>query len=347
VRYIALVIFSLLFFQTGWASTENEIEFYSRMAPSVVKIEAHNTNGRVSVGSGVMIAEGIAATNCHVTRDAQSVEVIKGGLSVTAEGQISDLEHDVCILKAPGMKTLVVNKANGKLRVGQEVVAFGYIAGLGPRMSAGEVTSLYEYNGSRVIESTAAFTSGASGGGLFDRNGNLLGLVTFFRRGKDDASHFSVPVDWIFQNLQKLPAKPIAPLKDGEPFWQKSAANQPNFLRAVSLRADGQAESLRSLSQSWTEAESNNSDAWFMLGNAHQLLGQYEDAIRAFRKAVAKDAEHGSAWLALGVSYVRGRIKGETEAIMRVLKSLDNKLAEKFLAVKTENCFELGEDVKC
>jgi serine protease Do len=346
VRYVMLIV--LLFsFRTGWAGTEWDIEFYGRMAPSVVKIEAHNTNGRVSVGSGVMIAEGIAATNCHVTRYAKSIEVIKGGLSVTAESQISDLEHDVCILKAPGMKVPVVNKANSKLRVGQEVVAFGYIAGLGPRMSAGEVTSLYEYNSSRVIESTAAFTSGASGGGLFDRQGKLLGLVTFFRRGKDEGSHFSIPADWIFQALQKMPAKPIAPLDGDTPFWQKTAANQPNFLRAVTLRADGEAESLRGLSQSWTEAESNNSDAWFMLGNAYQLLGQYDEAIRAFRKAVAKDAEHGSAWLALGVSYVRGRIKGETDAIMRVLKSLDNKLAEKFLAIKTENCFELGENVTC
>jgi serine protease Do len=346
VHYIVLVIL-LLFFQLGWANTENEIEFYSRMAPSVVKIEAHNTNGRVSVGSGVMIAEGIAATNCHVTRNAERVEVIKGGTVAIAEAQISDIEHDVCILKAPDMKLQTVKKTNTKLRLGQEVVAIGYVAGLGPRMSAGEVTSLYEYNGSRVIESTAAFTSGASGGGLFDRNGNLLGLVTFFRRSKDAGSHFSVPVDWIFQNLQKLPAKPIAPIKDGEPFWQKTAANQPNFLRAATLHADGQVESLRSLSQSWSEMESNNPDAWFMLGNAHQKLGQDEDAIRAYRKAVEIDAEHSGAWLAMGVSHVHTKNNDECESVVRVLKSLDYKLAEKLMLVKTENCFDTGDGIKC
>lgn len=346
MRYLMLVI--LLFqFRTSWASTENEIEFYSRMAPSVVKIEAHNTNGRVSVGSGVMIAEGIAATNCHVTRFAQSIEVIKGGLSVTAESQISDLEHDVCILKAPGMKTRIVKKSNAKLRLGQEVVAFGYVAGLGPRMSAGEITSLNEFHNGRVIESTAAFTSGASGGGLFDRDGNLLGLVTFFRRGKNEGSHFSVPADWIFQNLQKLPAKPIGPLKDGEPFWQKTAANQPNFLRAATLNADGQAESLRSLSQSWSEAESNNPDAWFMLGNAYQQLGQDDDAIRAYHKAVSLDADHSGAWLAMGVSHLRTKNTNEGESVLRILKSLDYKLAEKLMLVKIENCFETGDDLTC
>lgn len=346
MRYYMLVIF-LLFCRTGWANTESEIEFYSRMAPSVVKIEAHNTNGRVSIGSGVMIAEGIAATNCHVTRFARSVEVIKGGLAVSADSQISDLERDVCILKAPGMNAPVVKKTNGKLHLGQDVVALGYVAGLGPRMSAGEVTSLYEYRGSRVVESTAAFTSGASGGGLFDRQGNLLGLVTFFRHGKDDDFHFSVPVDWIFDALQKIPAKPIAPIEGDAPFWQKAAANQPNFLRAITLRSDGEAESLRSLSQSWTESEDNNPDAWFMLGNANQQLGRFDDAIRAFRKAISKDAEHGGAWLALGVSYVRQRLKGESEAILSVLRSLDIKLAEKFTALKTEYCFENGDDVTC
>ncbi len=346
MRYFGL-IFLLLFFQIGWANTENEIEFYSRMAPSIVKVEAHNTNGRVSVGSGVMIADGIAATNCHVTRNAERIEVIKGGTVAIAQAQISDIEHDVCILKAPDMKLKIAKKVNTKLRLGQEVVALGYVAGLGPRMSAGEVTALYEYNGSRVIESTAAFTSGASGGGLFDRNGNLLGLVTFFRRSKEAGSHFSVPVDWIFQNLQKLPAKPIGPIIEGEPFWQKAAANQPNFLRAATLRADGQVEALRSLSQSWSEAESNNADAWFMLGNAHQQLGQDNDAIRAYRKAVEIDAEHGGAWLAMGVSHVRTKNKDESESVVRILKSLDYKLAEKLMLVKTENCSDLGDEVKC
>jgi hypothetical protein len=337
----------VLFAQTVLADTEAQIQFYSRVSNSVVKIEAHNTNGRVSIGSGVMIAEGIAATNCHVTRYAKSVEVIKGGLSVTAEAQISDLERDVCILKAPGMTAPVANRAVGKLRLGQEVVALGYIAGLGPRLSSGEVISLYEHRGSQVIESTAAFTSGASGGGLFDRQGHLLGLVTFFRQGKETPQHFSLPLEWIFQVMQTRPAEPVAPLGNGSPFWQKPPAIQPLFLRAATLNADGQAESLRSLSQSWAEAEGNNPDAWFMLGNAYQQLDRHEDAVTAYRKAVAKDAEHGGAWLALGVSYNRLRNANESESVLRTLKSLDYKLAEKLIAENTQNCFESGDDVTC
>ncbi|MGB8337807.1 MAG: tetratricopeptide repeat-containing serine protease family protein [Burkholderiales bacterium] len=346
MRYFVLISLMLFSFSAS-ALPEVEMEFYNRVARSVVKIEAHNTNGRASFGSGVVIAEGVVATNCHVTRYAKSIEVIKGGLHIKADEQISDVENDICILKVQGMTAPVVNVAKAKTRLGQEVVALGYVAGLGPRISAGKITSLYEHRGSRVIESTAVFTSGASGGGLFDRQGNLLGLVTFLRHGKEAPQHFSVPADWIYQAMQNLSAKPVAPLEGEAPFWQKSAANQPLFLRAATLRADGQSESLRSVSQSWVNEDSNNADAWFMLGTAHQELGQSDDAIQAYRKAIANDLDHCGAWYGLGLTYMRVHNANESESVLRVLKSLDEKLADKLVHEKTQNCFENGDDVTC
>ncbi len=346
MRHYLLILLGLLSTPV-LAKTELEMAFYSRLASSVVKIEAHNTNGRVSLGSGVMIAEGVAATNCHVTHHAETIEVVKGGLKIAAEAQISDIEHDVCILKVPGMTAPVANTSKPKPRLRQEVVALGYIAGLGPRLSSGEVTSLYEHHGSRVIESTAAFTSGASGGGLFDLQGNLLGLVTFLRHGKEIVHHFSIPLDWIYQAMQNLPEQPIAPLGTGAPFWQKSAASQPYFLRAATLQADGESESLRSIAKSWVESDNGNADAWYMLGNAFQVLGQTHEAILAYRKSIANDLDHCGAWYALGLAYIHQHKVDESESVRLVLKTLGENWVDKFTLEITQNCFENGDDVTC
>ena len=59
------------------------------------------------------------------------------------------------------------------------------------------MTALYPYRNGRVIQTTAAFRQGASGGGLFDRHGNLVGITTFFKRNGAESSFFAIPVEWV------------------------------------------------------------------------------------------------------------------------------------------------------
>jgi serine protease Do len=328
--FLLLILLSFVLSSPVWADAEDEMVFYSRLAAAVVKVEASNTNGRVSIGSGVLIAEGKVATNCHVTRLAQSIEVIKGGLRETAEAQTSDLEHDICVLHVSNFNALPIAPGRGKPKLGQPVVALGFVGGLGPRLSSGKITSLYEHDGARVIESSAAFTSGASGGGLFDIQGNLLGLVTFLRHGKqEEGHHFSVPADWIYRMLAEKEPQPIAPLGDGAPFWQRSALNQPYFLRAATLQAEGLSLELRNVTEAWTAADRTNADAWFMLGNAHHELGEPQRAIDAYRNAIANDIDHGGAWYGLGMAHAKSGNRKETESVFHVLKGLDENLADK------------------
>ncbi len=347
MQHLPFVIFSALLSFSAAAETENEIEFYTRLATSVVKVEAHNTNGRLSIGSGVVISDDAIATNCHVTRGAGSLEVIKGGLRAKVESQISDLEHDVCILQVTGFKAPIATTGSSKAQVGQRVVALGYVGGVGPRLSVGNVTALFEHQGGRVIESTAAFTSGASGGGLFDEQGKLLGLVTFLRHNQEEGQHYSVPLDWIYQVLAKKQAAPVEPIKDGAPFWQQTAANQPFFLRAVTQQTNRQFESMRSITQAWTAADNTNADAWFMLGNAHFNLGDDEKAIGAFRIAISHDLDHRGAWYALGVAYNRAGQPSETESVFLVLKGLDEHLAVKFAKDNLSPCNSTKDIVTC
>ena len=91
----------------------------------------------------------------------------------------------------------------------------------------GNVRGLHSLDGGRVIESDAAFSSGASGGGLFDASGALVGLLTFRSRG-DLASYYSVPVRWI---RERLPTDDqwaeVLPLDAETPFWQRDTETLP------------------------------------------------------------------------------------------------------------------------
>jgi S1-C subfamily serine protease len=50
--------------------------------------------------------------------------------------------------------------------------------------------------GGQYLQITAPISSKSSGGALFDRDGQLMGLTTFYRAKKQNL-RFAVPVEWI------------------------------------------------------------------------------------------------------------------------------------------------------
>ena len=83
---------------------------------------------------------------------------------------------------------------------GETVFALGFEGGRALQARGGIVRALHAYDGARVIESTTAFTSGASGGALFDAEGQLVAILTYRLRG-DRHSYFSVPIEWFVPRL--------------------------------------------------------------------------------------------------------------------------------------------------
>ena len=82
-------------------------------------------------------------------------------------------------------------------------------------MRFGRVQALHSFDGGRVIESDTAFTSGASGGGLFDATGKLVGLLTFRSKARG-GSYYSLPVGWIRDRLPRAGDwAEVGPLPDG------------------------------------------------------------------------------------------------------------------------------------
>jgi serine protease Do len=319
-------------------STRAEMDFLrmQQLAVTLHKVEAANPDGSVSIGTGVMVAPGYVVTNCHVTRRAQAITVTKGALHRRAESQYSDVEHDLCLLRVPLAEgDPVARLREDRPRVGEQVHAMGFILGISPRLSSGEISALFDYDGGRVIQSTTPFSSGASGGGLFDDQGRVVGIVTFKYRG-GTAYHFSLPSKWVREALNRFREQPVRPLQ-GTPFWQRPREAQPYFLQAAALEAESNWFGVAEIGRRWTRSEPDNPTAWFVLGKAYQRLQRNDRSIEALRKAVTLDAAYAEAWYRLGLSYSRAGSKEHIAQVHRILQDLDTDFARK-LATATREC---------
>jgi hypothetical protein len=331
-RAFVLIIAPLLGIPPGFVRAEVDFGYFWRLSPSIFKIETHNRNGGSSVGSGVLVGDGLIVTNCHVTRNATYIQIAKQSLRWDVTGQVSDLEHDLCLLRAPNVIGQAAPISPSQPKVGQMVIAMGYVGGNVPQMSGGEVRALYRFDGSRVIQSSAWFNSGASGGGLFDYDGNLIGIISFRHQG-GEGYHFALPVDWIFRHSLDLDrAREVTPLGQGLAFWQQSGDQQPYFLKAAALEATNDWPALRELAKKWTASETDNPDGWLSLGKAFLESGDYDQAIAAYGRAIQSDLESAEAWYSLGLAYkLRGR-QNQLQEVQRVLLTLDENLAIKLSA---------------
>jgi serine protease Do len=307
-----------------------------RLAPSVMKIEVLTSAG-YGLGSGVLIGPQELVTNCHVTRDAKAVNVLQGGLRHPATAQASSVTQDLCVLRVPGIEGQPVAMASTtSLMRQQPLLGIGFSGGLGVQFVEGELVSLNRMGpgagSGSVIRSSNYVNSGASGGGLFDAQGRLVGVLTFRLRG-GQAHYFSVPIDWV-DALRRDPAQfiPVGPLV-GTAFWEQQGEAAPPFLRAASLALAHRWTDMSVLARRWSAADPQDAGAPLALGEALEQLGQLADAESAFAEAVNLAPDDATGWLRRGLLQARlGRLADARDSLAR-LTQLDHALARQLAAV--------------
>jgi len=298
------------------------------VSASVVRVEAQRADGGLSVGSGVAIAPAVIVTNCHVTRDATEVRVAGAGTSAAATGEHADAAHDLCFLRVPDWHgTLAQLAARDSVQPGDPLAAIGFTGGTGRSLHFGRARVLHRFDAGRIIESDAAFTSGASGGGLFDARGALVGLLTFHARGAEDG-YYALPVSWI---RDRLPTEDqwsgIAPLRDAVPFWQSDAARLPYFMRAPPLYMEGRLRELIDLTEQWASADPGDAEPWCLLGKAMQRQGRQHAAADAFGEALHRAPRDTAAWYGLALAYAAMGDEAASRGAQSELAHLDDALA--------------------
>lgn len=156
-------------------------------------------------GSGVVIsADGYIVTNNHVVEEATNVTVTltdRTTYDATIVGR--DEKTDVAVIKinATGLTPAVLGDSS-KVVVGQDVIVIGNPLGsLGGSVTAGIVSALdrqisVDDQTMTLMQVDAAVNPGNSGGGAFDANGNLIGIVNAKTSGSSiDNLGFAIPVN--------------------------------------------------------------------------------------------------------------------------------------------------------
>ena len=155
-------------------------------------------------GSGVIVPPNVVATNCHVVEDAGEILVYKSGSRRADTGtsfyaRIRHAEEDAgfCLLDVEGLRGVPASvRGYDSLSVGEDVYAPGAPWGLDLSLSTGTLSQLREGEFSRIIQTDAAISPGSSGGGLFDRNGNLIGSMTSKIVAEEvEGINFAIPAD--------------------------------------------------------------------------------------------------------------------------------------------------------
>jgi S1-C subfamily serine protease len=195
MRLIGAVFFLAILPVQGHALTSSQV--FDKVKDSIVVVKVLDPQGEViGLGSGVLLSSGKVATNCHVVKEGAYHQIGWGEKLVSAILYAEDREKDICVLDAKGMKgkPVQLGKAVG-LKVGDAVFAVGAPQGLELSLSDGIVAQL-RGSPSPLIQTTAPISPGSSGGGLFDREGRLVGLTTFHVEG-GQSLNFAMPVEWI------------------------------------------------------------------------------------------------------------------------------------------------------
>jgi len=210
-------------------------------ADSVVRIRAVAADGSQSRGSGVVIAANLVATACHVTREAKSIDVSRGTSRWAASVESGSAAHDLCLVSVANLDLpAVAIRRSESLKIGERVIAAGFPGGGELAVRDGMVEGLYPYDGGKVIRTSATFDTGSSGGGLFDEEGVLVGLLAFKARS-GARLHFALPADWALPgSMVSLQFGPVAVSTQRSAFWEQPRTSQPSFLGHAMLEAASQ-----------------------------------------------------------------------------------------------------------
>jgi serine protease Do len=266
----------------------------------VVMIRGYNENGGMAYGSGVIVADNTVVTNCHVLRATKQPWVSRGEDSYPITAVRADVWHDLCLVTSPTLPFKPVPRGNSYALVrGQEITAIGHSNGVpAPITSVGEIQGLYSTPAGNMIRSSAKFLMGASGSGLFDMEGRLVGINTFKTAGHGGSIHFALPVEWL-ETLEKATVSTEFPVR-GKALWEEDEDKKPYYMRAAVPESRQDWANMEKVSMLWTQQEVTNPDAWFSLGIAEQALKQPEAAANAFQKAVSLDDHFVEAWFRRG-----------------------------------------------
>ena len=177
-----------------------------------------------AAGTGMILTSGgLILTNNHVVEGATSIKVTveSTGQSYTAKVIGTDQKQDVAVLQLAGASGLsTVNFApNATVSAGQSVYSVGNAEGTGDLVTAVGTVSATNQSLSLPADSTTKaesltglieldsdVVSGDSGGPLFDKSGDVIGIVTAASSGTAEVTGYAINIKQVLAVADQIEA---------------------------------------------------------------------------------------------------------------------------------------------
>lgn len=210
---------------------DSVVEIRTESISSDSWIQQYVTEG---AGSGVIITtDGYIVTNNHVIEGANKITVTTtDDKSYSAKVVGADSMNDIAVLKISAKNLKAATYGNSdKLEVGEMAVAIGNPLGeLGGSVTSGIISALdrevsIDGNSMTLLQTDASINPGNSGGGLFNDEGQLIGIVVAKSSGSDiDNIGFAIPVNTVADVADQLMSKGYV---SNQPFTGMTYTEQP------------------------------------------------------------------------------------------------------------------------
>jgi S1-C subfamily serine protease len=202
IKFLSLILVIPAVLAAQSVSRRKDIPSIAKAANgSIVSIIMSDSNGKpIAQGTGFIVSkDGLIVTNYHVIAEGSSAvaKLPDGAMYVLAGVVASDKTRDVAVIKATGQNFRALALGNSdRVEVGEEVVAIGNPFSLESTVSNGIVSGIRtaETLGGRFLQVTAPISPGSSGGPLFNRAGDVIGITTLYLKGGENLN-FAIPIN--------------------------------------------------------------------------------------------------------------------------------------------------------
>ncbi|MEK7238844.1 MAG: tetratricopeptide repeat-containing serine protease family protein, partial [Nitrospirota bacterium] len=314
MRFSFLLISSLILLilsPTGLlADTE---EFFKENNGSVVVINTYDKRGKpINQGSGFIVRDdGAIATNYHIISNAKAIKVKSRGKLLKVEGLIhTDVGNDLVILKVKGKGLPAVKMGDiEKAVVGENVYLISSPEGHENKISEG-VLSLIRWvmPDVKILQITTPVLPGSSGGPVFNKNGEVIGIATFIIENKQELN-FAIPVNFI---KDKISGKKVTPLKNAKITDYKKTTGHWFYLGIAYDVLSMPKEAMEAYKEA-IKIKPDFAEAHNNLGTAYGGLGMDKETMEAYKEAIKIKPDFAWAHNNLGTIY--GKLKMHKEAI--------------------------------
>ena len=334
---------------------------FKENSKAVVVVIAYDKQDKpISQGSGFIVRpDGAIVTNYHVISNAVDIKVKVGDKLLKVEGLLHiDKENDIVILKAKGKDLSVIKIGDiEKVSVGEKVYVISSPEGLENTISDGVLSGIRELDPKRkILQITAPISKGSSGGPVFNKNGEVIGIATFLIEEAQNLN-FAMPVELIKDKIGK---KKITALKDTEieeyektaDYWfvrgyyyeeaglHKKAIEA--YKQAIRIKPDiaeahsnlgvayGELGMYREAMEAYKQAiriKPDYAEAHYNLGVIYSKSGMYREAMEAFNQAIRIKPDYAKAHYNLGIIYLVLNDRGSALEQYKILKTLDPEMA--------------------